>query len=244
MISRCLIFSPDNNFIGTGDYDFTARIWELKTRQVVWALTGFRDTVGAVAFSSNGLFAAGSWDGTIKVCNVNGKTELATLTGHKAAVVQLAFASDGQSLASGSNNGAVKLWNLPVGREVLSFKTEFYQYFVRFSPDNDILATGGDDGVVHLWRDSVMGEDRSGRGEEGLIVFDKQLELCQCGALAETGAPIHERCHPHSRKHPARRPQSRQGIAAARVRGVAQAGSSQNGQPSCRAHLATHAFGA
>ena len=134
MISRCLIFSPDNNFIGTGDYDFTARIWELKTRQVVWALTGFRDTVGAVAFSSNGLFAAGSWDGTIKVCDVNGKTELATLTGHKAAVVQLAFASDGRTLASGSDDGAVKLWNLPVGREVLSFKTEFYQYFVRFSP--------------------------------------------------------------------------------------------------------------
>jgi WD40 repeat protein len=55
-------------------------------------------------------------------------------------------------LASGSDDPAVKLWDLETDREILTFKTDVPQYFVQFSPDDKILATGGRDGVVHFWR--------------------------------------------------------------------------------------------
>jgi WD40 repeat protein len=46
----------------------------------------------------------------------------------------------------------MKLWNLASGREVITFKADVPQSFIKFSPDDTILATGGRDGVVHFWR--------------------------------------------------------------------------------------------
>ena len=149
--ARCLTFSPDSQMVAAGCYDQTAKLWDLKTHEVVWTVTGFRDTVSSVAFSTNGFFAVGSWDGTIKVYDLDAKRELATLIGHKAGVGQLAFSRDGRTLAS-SGASTVKLWNLAVDREVVSFKIDVVEYFIKFSPDDNILATGGGDGVVHFWR--------------------------------------------------------------------------------------------
>jgi WD40 repeat protein len=150
--ARCLTFSSDSEMVAAGYYDKTARLWDLKKCQVVWTVTGFRDTVSSVAFSTNGFFAAASFDGTIRVYNLDSKKELASLIGHKAEVMQLAFSNDGRTLVSSCDDATVKLWNLAVDREVVTFKTDDPEYFIKFSPDDRILATGGFDGVVHFWR--------------------------------------------------------------------------------------------
>src|SRR5262249_49466129 len=73
----------------------------------------------------------------------------------------LAYAPDGKTVASGSHDGTVRLWDVtdpgaPTGRFVLdAHKTpkapENDVPAVAFAPDGKTLVSGGDDGVLHFW---------------------------------------------------------------------------------------------
>jgi WD40 repeat protein len=77
--------------------------------------------------------------------------------GHTQAVSARAFSPDGRTLASGSLDRSVRLWQPGTGQEVAAL--EAHTGAVRalaFSPDGSILASGGfsstaDDAVI-LWR--------------------------------------------------------------------------------------------
>ncbi|MBT9311406.1 WD40 repeat domain-containing protein [Leptothoe kymatousa TAU-MAC 1615] len=68
----------------------------------------------------------------------------------------MSFSPDGQTLASGSEDGTVKLWDRS-GRELQTLEGHSgWVWSVSFSPDGQTLASGSSDGTVKLW-------DRSGR---------------------------------------------------------------------------------
>ena len=53
-------------------------------------------------------------DGQVKVWDINSGEVLHRFTGHKAPVSSLALSPDGDYLASGSEDGAVKIWDMGV----------------------------------------------------------------------------------------------------------------------------------
>ncbi|HBL57444.1 MAG TPA: hypothetical protein DDZ80_02455, partial [Cyanobacteria bacterium UBA8803] len=58
---------------------------------------------------------------------------------------------DGQTIASGSNDRTVKLWNLQ-GKELLTLtRHQGLVLSVSFSPDGQTIASGSNDGTVKLW---------------------------------------------------------------------------------------------
>jgi len=64
----------------------------------------------------------------------------------------VAFSPDGQTLASGSNDYTVKLWDVNSGRELRSLEGHSRSVnAVAFSPDGRTLASGSADGQVRLW---------------------------------------------------------------------------------------------
>jgi len=67
-------------------------------------------------------------------------------------VFSVAFSPDGKTLASGSRDAPVKLWDIATGLELRSF--EGHENTVRsvaFSPDGKIVASGSFDKQVKLW---------------------------------------------------------------------------------------------
>ncbi|HEX7735546.1 MAG TPA: WD40 repeat domain-containing protein [Ktedonobacteraceae bacterium] len=69
---------------------------------------------------------------------------LRTLTGHRDPVLSVAFSPDGQTLASGSWDNTIKLWNLATGKELRTFTGHRDPVLsVAFSPDGQTLASGG-----------------------------------------------------------------------------------------------------
>ncbi|WP_347339541.1 WD40 repeat domain-containing protein, partial [Planktothrix sp. FACHB-1355] len=75
-----------------------------------------------------------------------------TLTGHSNSVNSVAFSPDGQTLASGSFDDTIKIWDIRSGK--LKTTLTGHSNWVRsvaFSPDGQTLASGSDDNTIKIW---------------------------------------------------------------------------------------------
>ena len=79
-------------------------------------------------------------------------TERTTLTGHTSDVLSVVFSPDGQTLASGSFDNTIRLWDVATGTELkkLIGHTDWV-WGVGFSPDGQTLVSASVDKTVRLW---------------------------------------------------------------------------------------------
>ena len=76
---------------------------------------------------------------------------LHTLTGHTHRVNSVAFSPDGQTVASGSSDKTIKLWNVTTGKEVRTLTEHTDVWSVAFSPDGQTLASSSYSMAIKLW---------------------------------------------------------------------------------------------
>ncbi len=75
------------------------------------------------------------------------------LKGHKASVNTIAISPDGQTLASGSQDRTVSLWNLKTGKRIFTFFGQAGEVFaVAITPDSKMLIAGGFDNKITSWQ--------------------------------------------------------------------------------------------
>ncbi|MEH2104168.1 MAG: ribosome assembly protein 4, partial [Nostoc sp.] len=82
----------------------------------------------------------------------NRAIEINTLEGHSNGVSSVGFSPDGKTLASGSYDNTIKLWDVSTGKAIKTLNGHSSGVSsVGFSPDGKTLASGSGDKTIKLW---------------------------------------------------------------------------------------------
>ena len=93
-----------------------------------------------------------------------------TLSGHQSVVYSVSFSPDGKTIASGSYDKMIKLWNVVNGKDLLTLSGhQAAVTSVSFNPDGKTIASASRDKTIKLWNVADGKELRTLSGHQAAV---------------------------------------------------------------------------
>lgn len=150
----CTKFSADGMKVVTGSYDNTAKLWDIKTENLLNTFIGHKEGITSVDISGDGSkVVTGSYDSTAILWNISNSEMTRTFAGHSGRIKCVAFSSDGSKVLTGSDDKSIKLWDSNTGELLHTFTGhEGAITSMAISSDDEMVLSGSADGTVRLWK--------------------------------------------------------------------------------------------
>lgn len=146
-----LAFASDGQTLASGSDDSLLNIWNLTTDKLSRTFLQPATNITCLAITPNTqVLVSGGLDG-LKLWDISTKRPLLNLLRYET-VYSVAVSANGRLLASGMQDGTIKLWDLYTGKLITTFKAYSQPVStIVFTPDSQIVIAGSNDGNIKLW---------------------------------------------------------------------------------------------
>ena len=147
-----IAYSPDGEFLATGDTHGRIQIWQIKDCQLYATFLGHRNWVWSLAWSPNSkIIASGGEDNQVKFWEIKAGNCFEILPVQSNFIWFLRFSPDGNQIAIAISEAEVILWNIH-SNELKRFTEHTADvHCVSFSRDGKYLASASHDHTIKLW---------------------------------------------------------------------------------------------
>lgn len=161
-VPSVLAWSPDGKWLTLGDAQGHLSVWDAVMGDQHTLLAAHSDVITGLAWSPHGdpRIASCSRFGHFHVYDLNQQTRVWEAHRHPQGIRALAWSPNGARLATGGEDGAVRLFDATTGQHQVTYKKHRASITaLAWSPDSQQLASAGEDGTVQVW-DAASGKKR------------------------------------------------------------------------------------
>lgn len=137
---KCIAASPNGKYLATGSEDEFIKVWDLRRRREIGALSQHTGSITSLTFPTSQHLLATSVDATLSLFRTNDWALLKSLKGHSGRVNSVDVHPTGRVALSVGKDQTLKMWDLMRGRGAASLALGSEAEIVKFAPSGTHFA--------------------------------------------------------------------------------------------------------